>query len=236
METLTRGCAPDKLCVDIAPSHTGCEDQACDTPAGDGTPLSLTLSGGPHDLADTVYQLTALSSADSESPPELWPQLIRFEGGILAGVRTQVVTGYSGGGASATTLHLIAFQPGQPPFEVLSVPEHANVMIRACFSERDMEQRAGACHDEYNFEATLVPIGSSAAGMPVLRYRSTATSFPGPVSRYRDSLAARPLRKSDIVTVTNSRCSYERLYRFAQESRAYVPDTPLPECSDYTVP
>lgn len=236
------GCAPDKLCVHIAPSQAGCEGPACVANAGadtgsdtaGGTDVSLQLPGGQGDPAHTPYRIKGLPSADASV--QLWQMLIRFDGGILAGVQTQERSMYSGGGASATTLHLIAFVPGQPPFEVLSVPHSGSATIRACFSERDMKQRAGACHDEYSFDATLTLAGTSAAGMPVLRYRSKATSFPGRVSRSKDSLAARPLRQRDLVTVTDPQCSYQRLYRFAPQSGAYVPDAPVPDCSNYTVP
>lgn len=224
------GCTPDKLCVEIAPPQAGCEGQAC------ATELGLQLPGGQRDTAYTSYRVPGLPSAGEDSSIELWPVLVRFDGGVLAGVQTQERTMYSGGGASATTLHLIAFLPSQPPFEVLSVPQSGGATIRACFSERDMKQRAGACHDEYSFGASLALTGASAAGMPVLRYRSKATSFPGRVSRSKDSLAARPLRQRDLVTVTDPQCSYQRLYRFAPQARGYVPDTPAPDCSDYTVP
>lgn len=229
-EGSARGCTPDQLCVDIAPSQPGCEGQACTTD------VSLQLPGGPRDAAPAVYRMASVPSAGDSVSTEPWPQLIRFDGGILAGVQMQESTMYSGGGASTTTLHLIAFVPGQPPFEVLSVTQSGSATIRACFSERDMKQRADACHDEYSFDATLALAGTSAAGMPVLRYRSKATSFPGRVSRSKDSLAARPLRQRDLVTVTDPQCSYQRVYRFAPQARAYVPDTPVPDCSNYTVP
>jgi len=141
---LALGCTLDKLCVEIAPSQAACEGQACAADLSGSTELSLKLSGGKPDPAHTAYRLSGLSSADENSSLHLWPKLIRFERGILAGVETEVNAMYSGGGASSTTLHLIAFLPNQPPFEVLSVPQSANVMIRACFSERDMKQRAGA--------------------------------------------------------------------------------------------
>lgn len=221
---LSIGCTPAKLCVEIVPSQA------------DGTDLSLYVYDDRRLLVHTPYRLTALSSVDDSSSLQLWPKLIRFDGGILAGVETQVSSMYSGGGASSTTLHLIAFLPGQPPLEVLSVPQRAHAMIRACFSERDMKQRAGACHDEYSFEGNLTLTGAFSAGMPLLRYRSKATSFPGQVSRSKDSLKGRPLRKHDIVTVSNQQCSYQRLYHLAPETRGYVPDTPPPDCSDYTEP
>lgn len=230
------GCTPGKLCVEIAPSQVDCEGHACATDLSDGMNLSLTLSGTQGDSAYTAYPLKSLSSTDEDSLLQLWPKLIRFQDGILAGVETQVNAMYSGGGSSSTTLHLIAFLRGQAPFEVLSIPHSANVMIRACFSERDMRQRAGACHDEYSFDANLALTGASAAGMPVLRYRSKATSFPGRVSRSKDSLTGRTLRRRDLVTLTNPQCSYQRLYRFAPETRSYVSDTPPPDCSDYTNP
>lgn len=226
------GCAQDQLCMEITPSQANCEGQACDSDAE----LRLKLPGSLRELASTPYRLSDLASADKNSSLRMWPKLIRFEGGVLAGVETHANTSYSGGGASSTTLHLIAFLRGQPPFEILSVPQSAHAMIRACFSERDMKFRAGACHDEYTFQASLVPTGKSAAEMPVLRYRSKATSFPGHVSRSKDSLTGKPLRQRDVVTVTDPRCSYQRLYHFSLEARSYVTDREPPDCSDYTVP
>lgn len=227
---LARACAPDQLCVAIAPSQPGCEGQACTTD------VSLQLPGGQRDPAQAAYRMAGVPTAGDSVSMAPWPQLIRFEGGLLAGVLVQERSMYSGGGASATTLHLIAFVPGQPPVQVLSVPHSGHASIRACFSERDMKQRADACHDEYTFDATLALAGTTAAGMPVLRYRSKATSFPGRVSRSKDSLAARPLRQRDLVTVTDPQCSYQRLYRFSPQAGTYVPDAPVPDCSNYTVP
>lgn len=117
------------------------------------------------------------------------------------------------------------------------MPQSGHASIRACFSERDMKQRADACHDEYTFDATLTLSGTSAAGMPVLRYRSKATSLPGRVSRSKDSLGAQPLRQRDLVTVTDPQCSYQRLYRFSRRLALMCPmhqrptarTTPCPE-------
>lgn len=216
---LTAACTLEKLCVEI-----------------DTEDLNLKPAGVQPYQDHMSFPLTGLPSLGDESSIQLWPQLIRFEGGILAGLQTQVRTMYSGGWASSTTLHLIAFLPGQPPFEVLRVPQSANAAIRACFSERDIKQRAEACQDEYGFHASLVLTGKNVAEMPELRYHSKATSFPGRVSRFKDSLPGRPLRKRDLITVTDTKCSYQRLYRFAAEERRYVPNVPPPECSDYTEP
>lgn len=230
---LERGCTPDQLCVEIIPR---CDGPACSANTKGSTDLGLRLFAGQGEPADTVYPLTDFLSEGEATSPQLWPMLIRFQDGLLAGVQTQVQATYSGGSASSTSLHLIAFLPGQAPFEVLSVPQHAYAMIRACFSEQDMGRRAGACHDEYSFEADLTLAGASPMGMPVLHYRSKATAFPGPVSRSKDSLARRPLRKRDLVTFTDPQCSYQRWYRFDPQARSYLPDRPEPDCTNYIEP
>ncbi|WP_132038647.1 hypothetical protein [Iodobacter fluviatilis] len=226
-----RACTQDELCVEILP---GCEGEACASGEADGKVFSLT--GGQRNPVYSRYHLAELLSPNEDTSLQLWPKLIRFGDGILAGAETKLRSMYSGGGASSTTLHLIAFLPDQAPFVVLSVPQSASVMIRACFSEQNMKQRAGACHDLYDFNASLALTGAYAADMPVLRYRSKATSFPGPVSRSKDSLSGRPLRQRDILTVTDPQCSYQRLYRFDPATRAYIANKPAPDCSDYTTP
>ncbi|AZN36220.1 hypothetical protein [Iodobacter ciconiae] len=231
---LTRACIRNELCAEIVPAQAGCESEVCASGEAGGKVLSLT--GTQRNPVYSSYRLAELASPNEDASLQLWPKLIRFGDGILAGAETKLHNMYSGGGASSTTLHLIAFLPGQAPFRVLSIPQHASALIRACFSEQNMKQRAGACHDEYHFDASLILAGTSAAKMPVLRYRSKATTFPGPVSRYKDSLAGRALRKRDIITVTDPQCSYQRLYRFDLATRTYVANKPEPDCSNYTMP
>jgi hypothetical protein len=215
----TLACTKGKLCVEITAPQANDKEQF------------LKLSGVPKNSDHALFPLAGIASLDKSAALQVWPTLIRFKGGILAGVQAHTSTMYSGGGGNASTLHLIAFLPDQAPFKVLSLPQSANTIIRACFSERDSKQR-----DEYNFHASLTQAGASRTGMPVLRYRSVATSYPGPVSRAKDSLADRPLRKRDLITVRDPTCSYQRLYRFDQSSREYQANTPPPDCSDYTAP
>lgn len=107
-------------------------------------------------------------------------------------------------------------------------------MIRACFSEREFCQCAGACHDECSSAAQLsIGLGGSAE-LAVLRCATKATSFPGAVSRSADSLAARPLKQRDLVYVTDSKCSVTRLFPFDAAKGRYTLDAPLPYCADYT--
>ena len=176
----------------------------------------------------------------------LWPQRIVLAGtdALILGVITEQRAMYSGGGASASQLHLLRLAPaaagedgdGAPAVLLATLPWDGNSMIRACFSEVDMRKRAGACHDEYEYAATLALAPGGTPGVPVLRYASVATSYPGPVSRSRDSLAGRPLRKRDLVRVTDRQCSVTRLLHADPATHAYRVDTPLPDCADYTQP
>lgn len=196
----------------------------------------------------------ALANEDFYGGPgiTLWPRIVRLGAGALAvvaqgealdsavliGVETRTSAGYSGGAASATDLQLLLATrsvEGVKLRRVMNVPVAGWSMIRACFSEDDMAQRAGACHDEYTFEGTLT-LDPQGEGMPRFGYQTRATSFPGPVSRSEDSLQNPPLDESDLVTVVDEACSYRRTFVHDPAAGAYRPDSPLPACEDYTVP
>lgn len=189
------------------------------------------------------YELA--SEADGESL-KLWPRIVRMPQAngdtgeaALIGVMAQQSTGYSGGGASADRLSLIQVNTGfgHVSFrEVLSVPFRGSVMIRACFSEQDMEQRAGACHDDYQFSAELTLRTKVSKGLPQFDYVTRATTFPGSVSRGEDSLANPPLTEKDLVTAVDDQCSYHRIVRFNPATERFEFDSPAPDCSDFTVP
>lgn len=167
-----------------------------------------------------------------------WTGLVRLpDGGVLAGVKVETSSMYSGGGGQATELRLYRLDAngdaGATP--VLTVPIRAELTIRACFGEEDMTQRAGACHDEYGFEATLTATGE-ATDMPVLGYVTTATAYPRGVSRSEDSLEKPPLTAADLVTERDPKCSFSRRFTFDAAAGEYRPDRKLPDCQDYTVP
>lgn len=167
-----------------------------------------------------------------------WTGLVRLaDGGFLAGVEAGASSMYSGGGGQASELRLYrldaAGEAGDAP--VLTVPIRGSLMIRACFGEADMKQRAGACHDEYGFDATLKTAGGSDA-LPMLDYETVATAFPRGVSRSEDSLEDAPLTEADLVAERDPKCSYQRRFVFDAAAGVYQPDRPLPDCSDYTVP
>lgn len=153
---------------------------------------------------------------------------------VILGADMELQAMYSGGGGMSSYRTLVRFTPGAAPQEILTVPMSGSLMIRACFGEEDMKQRAGACHDEYEFAAELKAEGD--AFPPRLTYASTATTFPGRVSRNEDSLAKPPLKPKDLVKAVDAECSVRRVFTFDPATNAYVPDAPLPDCGDYTVP
>lgn len=197
---------------------------------------------------DQVLPSVHAGAAPAPTPPPeefsnetyaVWPNLILLkQGGFLAGVEARTSTAYSGGGGSATELRLFRVSTdGQAvATPVLRVPIAASLLIRACFGERDMKNRRGACHDEYSYSGDLGLAGEAAGGLPTLAYRSEASAFPRGVSRREDSSANPRLRKSDLVRARDPECSFARRFRFDAASGSYAPDAPPPDCSAYTVP
>lgn len=216
-------CTADRRwCVDLAQAE------------GDAPPVPVVRAGDAAGLSEAPA-----SDASGNESYAVWPQLILLkDGGFLAGVETRTSTAYSGGGGSATALGLFRVatdgQPGATP--VLAVPLGASLMIRACFDEKDMKQRRGACHDEYRFSGTLALAGEAAGGLPGLAYVAEAQAYPRGVSRSEDSTAMARLKKSDLVYARDPACSFSRRFRFDAAAGAYQPDSALPDCSDYTVP
>lgn len=167
----------------------------------------------------------------------VWPKLIALgDGGFLAGVETRLSTSYSGGGGSATQLRLFRVSKDQPASDpVLVLPIQGSLLIRACFSEADLEKRGEACHDEYGFTGKL-EIEPGGAALPAIAYATTAWAFPRGASRSEDSTTRGALASADLVRAPDERCSFRRRFVFDSRTRTYQPDRPLPDCSDYTVP
>jgi len=204
----------------------------------DSPPLIQIDSAGTN---PSTYRF-ALSDIPDATRVTLWPRVLRladYNGAILVGVEVNFSTSYSGGGGSASELRLFEVGRNRSTFhahEVLSVPIAGSLLIRACFTEQDMRHRLGACHDEYEFNAMLGLDQAVKSGFPRLVYQTRATSFPGKVSRDKDSLDGPPLHKRDLVTAVDQQCTYKRTFHFEANAGAYMPDHPLPDCSNYTVP
>lgn len=222
---------------------------AIDIDDAGGATLRLYDGSRPQGASPILHQI---GKADRTSHT-VWPWIVRIAAanvppdplygpdesadGAIIGVEKHVATGYSGGGANATTLSLLLVTTDLGGFQlepVLDIPIGGSALIRACFSEEDMTQRAGACHDEYTFHGALTL--EAGKGMPRFRYATRATSFPGKVSRFGDSLASAPLTERDLVTAVDRECSYRRLLRFNPAVRRYEFDRPAPDCSEFTAP
>lgn len=219
---------------------------------GDRPTLLEVLEKGPGQGKPHTYHVSI--DVPRESELSLWPWIVRLAPGmgsdetvtdpqqrtrqnVLVGGIVTFSTMYSGGGADASTLQLARVRHLQDDIQVdddvLTVPWLGNAMIRACFSEQDSKQRAGACHDEYSFSAKLA-LDPAGQGMPVLRYQTVATRFPAGVSRFEDSLAKGPLKKNDLRTEQDPACTYTRLFHFREGM--FHPDQALPDCAGYTEP
>ncbi|RZF63667.1 hypothetical protein EWE75_15170 [Sphingomonas populi] len=195
---------------------------------GKNGPLIVTANGKEGgrwmpDAADDGLQLSPL------------PSLLRLaDGSATVAVQARESVMYSGGGGEMTTLRLLHIRTGEAPRVVLSVPWKTDLMIRACFSDKDTKARAGACHDQYEFDGQLAVAQPAKSGPPTLTYTAKAQSFPRGVSRNADSLSLPPLKKSDLIWVSDRDCSYRRTLSFDPASGAYKPDAPLPDCGQYT--
>ena len=238
-----QSCTADRAwCVAVLPSDTEGEAsttlEVIERAQGTGQSQSwhVTMDGpaeGGFSLWPWIVRLAPGVGADQ---PVADPQQ-RARQNVLVGGISKVTAMYSGGGADASRLQLARVRHLDDGIQidnnVLGLAWEGNADIRACFSEQDMKQRAGACHDTYGFSAKL-SLDQAAQGMPVLRYQTVATRFPAGVSRNEDSLAKGPLTKKDLRTEQDPACTYVRTFRFS--GGAYEPDQALPDCAGYTEP
>lgn len=228
-------CLPDRsLCLEV--------------PGGDdGSPRQLLISSSASGEAGKV-SLSLLYGSDGQAL-SLWPNVIPVQRAsedgeplppeYLVGVIEEVRTMYSGGGGSGGRLHLLLLGAGANEIalgdEVLDVVWDSSLLIRACFSEKDMEDRLGACHDDYGFKATLTAGPNDGGELPSLTYRSFATAYPQTSRRTEDN-SGQKLKKSDLVQWSDPECSYTRTLRYNPATSHYEMDRPAPDCSSYTTP
>jgi len=224
-----RQCLPDKsLCLEIpVVAEDGGGDTALIVTPADGEPTTAPLP-----------------EYDDAGQRELWPNLIAFKSDdgaqhYLVGILGRQNAMYSGGGGSGSRLHVyeLSTAPGATGLgaEVLDVVWDSSLMIRACFSEQDMKDRLEACHDEYDFNATLTVAPGGGGVFPALAYRAVATTFPRTSRRSEDNSAGK-LKRADLVRGEDPACTYDRVLRYNPATSRYEMDRPAPDCSDYTTP
>lgn len=188
----------------------------------------------------TIYVDRGTTGPAYWSPPEgdgfvytLLPMIAPLRNGAaLMAVEAGHQASYSGGGGTFRDLVLLHVAPAGGVTRVLTLPASASLMIRACFSEKDADRRANACHDEYRMQGSIA-IKDDGKTMPDIQFSTMAQSYPRGVSRDADSLGLPPLRKSDLIWETDQRCTYDRNFHFDGSQNQYVPNTPLPDCGQY---
>lgn len=231
-----RRCLPDKsLCLELAKA------------GGDGDAAGSLIVTSP--ASGRVDTLPLPYGPDDGQGLELWPVLVAVPKGVeagsadrseyLVGIVTEQRTMYSGGGGSGGRLHLLrlAQTPANVALggEVLDVEWDSSLMIRACFSEKDMKDRLGACHDEYSFKGVLAAAPDDGGELPSLTYRSFATAYPQTSRRTEDN-SGQKLKKSDLAQWSDPECSYTRTLRYNPATARYEMDRAAPDCSVYTTP
>ncbi len=231
-------CLPDRrLCFELAAAEGG----------GD-LPGNLLVSSPSSGDAEKITLSLPAGFGDGRTL-ELWPKLIpvprasddgaRTGVEYLVGVIVKESTMYSGGGGSGGRLHLLRF--GMAPHatalggEVLDIVWDSSLSIRACFSEQDMKDRRGVCHDEYEFTGSLTAAANDGGELPSLTYRSVATAYPQTSRRSEDN-SGQKLKASDLNPWRDTECSYVRVLRYNPATSRYEMDRPAPDCSSYTTP
>lgn len=146
--------------------------------------------------------------------------------------------GYSGGGFNVDLLLLFSVTSGADPSvaQVLDTPLSAGLSIRACFSEQDVEKRLGSCHDEYYFESRIEATGRKTHDVPDLLWTTEATRRPAGVSRMADSTLMPPLTEDQIILQRDAECSFNAVLSWDLDSESYRPESPIPNCSEFTQP
>ncbi|WP_157098587.1 hypothetical protein [Novosphingobium rosa] len=209
--------------------------------SADGEICVSATKEGAFAVTSKGQPLGAWSEDQDESSVEPLPMLLRLKGGaVLIGIGAAQHQMYSGGNADVEAQRLMLLRPGSAPRAVLEAPYRSDISIRACFSEKDMKRRAGACHDDYALTGDL-SVAPDAGDLPDLLLPDLllnvrATTFPRGVSRDADSLALPALTRRDLVTSEDKACTYRRAFHFDAAAGAYRPDAPLPACGQYTTP
>lgn len=173
----------------------------------------------------------ALPGGEDEA---LWPYVIRVGNSALVGVLTRQSQMYSGGGGEAKQLALYEVT-GSSARAAGTMPYSGDVMIRACFTEANEEQRAGACQDQYSFVSRLTLDDAVTSGPPRLVLETQAGTYPGRLSRSEDSTEGPDLTAADLVWWIDEGCSFRRVYA-RDANGAYIANEALPTCEDYLQP
>ena len=185
------------------------------------------------------------SNFDENSTVRLWDNYIARDKDqnsrgpdYIIGVVASVSETYSGGCAGSSVLYLYDLQGVGTKYptarEILAVPFDGEKTIRACFSEKDVKNRKGACHDIYEFMGRITLAPTTHDTWPVLNYSAKATAYPRGVNVDTDN-SARIMTSADLVSETDTDCTYSRTAHYNPLTARYEFAEASPDCREYLV-
>lgn len=195
---------------------------------------------GPMLLNDTDAEPLMNAAELSEAgTARIWPHLIPIDRNrAIIGIQQSKAGGYSGGGFNVDHLKLYSVTAGEPRAvaPVLDIPISAELSIRACFSTDDVEKRHGFCHDEYSYDGRIQATGRKTYDVPDLLLRTTASRRPAGISRLAETKLVAPLTEEQIAGRGDAECSFSAVFSWDLDSASYRPESPIPDCSEFTQP
>ncbi|HEY5723346.1 MAG TPA: hypothetical protein VIT45_13590 [Allosphingosinicella sp.] len=172
----------------------------------------------------------------------VWNEIVREpRGAALIGLDFGRETGRRGGFRSFQRRLLLLRVPkesGGAPVPVLEAPLSGVVDQPVCISATDQRDRPKDCMDRFDFDTLFTLIPSVApVEPPNLIMVATASTTPG----LRTRIGGRPVRRGPVERtlddeVRDPACTYTRSFYFDDALGRYVPDAPLPDCSNYLEP
>jgi hypothetical protein len=164
----------------------------------------------------------------------IWPN-IRLDGdeGVLLGIDRQYTASFGSGRMQATNLVLVRLPPDRSALAIVAeVPVAVSRSVRACADEAQRTARAGACSDEYQYNAHVA--AEPVAGWPArLRVSSSAFTHRGDRFAADDGRPAAALRRDDEILRPDRACSYSRTLTFDPAAGRYAQDRPARDCERY---
>lgn len=172
----------------------------------------------------------------------VWDEIVREpRGGALIGV----VLGHQTGDRRSLwsyqrrlLLLRVPEEAGGVPVPVLEAPLSGVVEQPVCISAEDQKGRPHECIDRFYLDTlwTLVPSVASIEPADLIMVAEAITS-PG----RRTRPGGKPMLRAPVERTGNDRvrdpaCTYTRSYYFDEALGRYLPDAPLPDCSDYLKP
>ena len=207
-------------------------DRRTDTgaPVVDAVPLQ---SDAHENAVVRLWSLAVLSSPKTDNKPrngnsDHWLMI-----GMLATDSAMTSGGFEN--VSRLWLYRVGWAGDGKPYalQMLSVPFTAHRSTKVCFDAEDEQQRAGACHDELEYEAALILDPANASGLPVFDYRAFAGTYPNDIPLRSGEKASARLTKADLVRRQDPDCTYRRKVAFNPATVRYEFDRPGPACADY---